>query len=102
MLMLGCFAGCAEEMVGAWSCGLSAAIPLLEVFSVEAAAGVAGREEKVVPVAVSFSLEAENWLNGLLCACSPEVVGGLKEEANGFSIGLFPDPGSCSGVGAGR
>lgn len=57
--MLGCFAGCVELMVGAWSCGLSAAITLLEVFSVEATAVVAGSELKVVPVDVSFSLEAE-------------------------------------------
>jgi hypothetical protein len=51
--MLGCFA------VAGWSSGLSAVIPLPEVFSIEAAVVVAGREVEVVPVAVFFSLEAE-------------------------------------------
>jgi hypothetical protein len=30
------------------------------------------------------------------------MVDGLKEEANGFGNGLFPDLGGCSGLGAGR
>lgn len=45
--------------MGGWSSGLSAVIPLLEVFSVKAAVVVVDREVKVVPIDVFFSLEAE-------------------------------------------